>query len=253
MLPRIETPEERELTGKLTELAALEAQLTERELDLATLQSELRVFEARYLRAVGRLFAELDELRAQFSEAEARGHPHDQDQRRRATEARTQANASAEAVSTATVTDDVEFHPGDDLKTLYRQIAKLVHPDLSTSEIDRARRNRFMAEANRAYSQGDESKLRGLLDEWESSPESVPGDGVGAELVRTIRKIHQVKARLVVIDSAIADLRRSDLFALKERADESARNGRDLLAQMATQLKAEIANVRQEMQTERTS
>jgi hypothetical protein len=46
-----------------------------------------------------------------------------------------------------------------------------------------------MAEANRAYEEGDEERLRVILQEWEGSPESVKGDGPGAELVRVIRKI----------------------------------------------------------------
>ena len=49
MLARTETPEERELAKK-TALTALEGQLAERELDLATLEAEIRAFEARYLR-----------------------------------------------------------------------------------------------------------------------------------------------------------------------------------------------------------
>lgn len=252
MLTRTETPEERELTKKRAELAALEVQLAEEELDLVTLQAEIRAFEARYLRTVGRLFSELDELRAQVTESEAQRHPDDLDKRRRATESRTQANTSADAVSAAVVTEDVEFRPGDELKRLYRQVAKLVHPDLATSEDERARRNRMMAEANRAYSQRDEAKLRALLEEWELSPEAVPGDGVGAELVRNIRKIHQVQRRLAVIDSEIANLKHSDIFALKERAETSARSGLDLLVQMAEQLKTEIGRMRQSMQVERT-
>ncbi len=233
-------------------MTALEGQLAERELDLATLQAEIRGFEARYLRTVGRLFSELDELHAQLTESEARRHPDDPHQHQRAEEARAQANASAEAAGVAVLTDDAEFRPSDDLKALYRRIAKLVHPDLATSERERERRTKIMAEANRAYAQGDEAKLRALLDEWELSPESVPGDGVGAELVRTIRKIHQVERRLVVIDSEIADLKQTDLFSLKTRADASARSGQDPLTEMAEQLKAEISKVRQNLKVDDT-
>lgn len=35
-----------------------------------------------------------------------------------------------------------------------------------------------------------EARLRAILNEWDTSPEAVTGDGIGAELIRTIRKIH---------------------------------------------------------------
>ena len=54
---QIETPEERELENKKAELASLEADLVQRELDLATLRAELTIFENGYLRTVGLLYA----------------------------------------------------------------------------------------------------------------------------------------------------------------------------------------------------
>lgn len=71
------TPEERELEKKKAELALLESKLAERELDLATLQAELHVFEQRYLRIVGSRYAELDEVKALIAEARARLNPDD--------------------------------------------------------------------------------------------------------------------------------------------------------------------------------
>ena len=103
MLAPTEAPEERELAKKRAQLTALEGQLAERELDLATLQAEIRGFEASYLRTVGRLFSELDELHAQVTESEARRHSDDPDQRQRAAKARARANASAEAAGAAIV------------------------------------------------------------------------------------------------------------------------------------------------------
>ena len=72
---RNQTPEERELEKKQAEFAALEAELIQRELDLATLRAELAEFESRYLRTVGVLYAELDEIEAQIAEAQARRKP----------------------------------------------------------------------------------------------------------------------------------------------------------------------------------
>jgi len=55
-LTRKQTPEERELESKRVRLAALEAELVQRELDLTTLKAELTTIEARYLYEVGTLY-----------------------------------------------------------------------------------------------------------------------------------------------------------------------------------------------------
>ena len=239
------TPEERELRRKAAELVTLEGELAERELELVTLQNELRAFEIRYLRAVGALYAELDELEAQLAEAEARQHPKEHSFRQRATQARAKANESAHAVSTVPSTkEEDDFQPGNELKKLYREIAKRIHPDLATDEANRARRTRLMAEANEAYAAGDESRLRAVWDDWHSSPESVEGEGIAAELVRTIRKIHQVERRLAEIATALTELKQSELHRLRDRVIEAEAHARDLLAEMAEQLRRHIAVVR---------
>ena len=76
-LLRQQSPEERELEKKRAELKQIEAELAERELLLATLSGELAAFEKKYLRTVGRKYAELDEVCAQIYEVEARLAPAD--------------------------------------------------------------------------------------------------------------------------------------------------------------------------------
>ncbi|MGQ9555648.1 MAG: exonuclease domain-containing protein [Anaerolineae bacterium] len=60
-----------------------------------------------------------------------------------------------------------------ELKALYREVAKLVHPDLATDQVERERRTRVMAEANAAYERGDVETLRRILREWKPRPEVV--------------------------------------------------------------------------------
>ena len=67
-LETLRTPEEEELKHKLEELALLEAELAEKELELATLTAELQALDSRYLRVVGRRFAQLDQLNAEIAE-----------------------------------------------------------------------------------------------------------------------------------------------------------------------------------------
>lgn len=239
------SPEQRELEKKTAKLSVLEVRLAERELDLATLQNELRAFEARYFRSVGTLFAELDDLEAQIVEADARRHPQDQSLHERAAQARAKASESAQTVSLARRTErDVAFEPSQALKQLYREIARRIHPDLSTDERNRARRTRLMAEANKAYADRDEARLHAILDEWENSPEAVEGEGVAAELVRTIRKIHQVEGRLSALEAEMTELRSSDLWQLSQRVRQEHGNGRDVLAEMANQLETQVAQAR---------
>jgi len=240
-----ETPEERELSKKLSELATLEAELAQRELDLATLRAELHAFENRYLRIVGVRYAEIDEIEAQIGEALARLNAKDSKAQEQAAEARAQAKESAEATGNIKEQEEpIKFKPSENLKKLYWEVAKRIHPDLATDEEERIRRQRLMAEANRAYEEGDEERLRAILREWEESPESVKGDGPGTELVRVIRKIAQVEERLRNIEIEINQLKESDLYRLKTKVEEMEIEGIDQLAEMAEQLDEQIEDAR---------
>ena len=193
-ITQIKAPEARELEKKRAELATLEARLAERELDLATLQAELHSFEGTYLRTVGSRLAELDQIEAQIAEAGARNKPKDREVQQRASQARAQAEESARAVEAEQEAGKREpFMPSENLKKLYREVAKRIHPDLATDESERKRRHELMTEANRAYAEGDAARLEAILRDWESSPESAKGEGPGAELGRVIPRLLRSK------------------------------------------------------------
>jgi chromosome segregation ATPase len=244
-----QTPEEQELARKQAELATLEAELAQGELDFATLRAELHAFEARYLRIVGARYAQLDEIKAQIAEALADAAPREQKSRTEARRARAQAHESADAAGQAG--DEGEwphkFQPSENLRKLYREVARRIHPDLGSDDQDRDRRTQLMAEANRAYEEGDEARLQAILQEWESSPEAVKGEGTGAELVRVIRKIAQVRRRLRDIETEIAGLKESDFYKLKVKVDQAEAEGCDLLVEMVARLDGQIAEARQEL------
>jgi hypothetical protein len=235
------TPEERELSRKLYELSELEVELAQRELDFATLQAELHTFEAKYIRIVGVCYAELDEIEAQIAEAEANLKPKDNKILEQAAQARAQAQESAQATGITQEPREEKFAPSESLKKLYREVAKCIHPDLATDEKERTRRQKLMADANGAYEEGNAAKLRAILAEWVSSPESVKGEGIAVELVCLIRKIAQVEKRLRVIEGEIARLEESDLYQLKTKVEAAENEGRELLAEMASRIKEEIA------------
>jgi hypothetical protein len=249
------TPEEEELQRKKARLADLEAQLADRELELASFLADLVHFEKRYLQTVGRRYAILDELKARIAEARARQDPHRQDVRDQAREARSKAQESARAVgeeSPEAPSPDDAASPSkpsrsESLNRLYRQAAKLLHPDLTLDGAERKKRHRLMAEVNEAYARGDEERIRAILREWHASPESVQGDGPGAELVRVIRKIAQVEKRLKAIAAGLEQHRQGELFKLKQAVEEAHANGRELLKDLCEQLDREIDLARTEL------
>ncbi len=59
------------------------------------------------------------------------------------------------------------------LKTLFRKVAKLVHPDLAHSDADRDKREHLMKEANAAYETADVEKLTHILQELETLSDTI--------------------------------------------------------------------------------
>jgi CII-binding regulator of phage lambda lysogenization HflD len=240
-LVRTKTPEEEELEKKRVLLRQLESQLADREVELATLQAELAAFERRYLRIVGLRYAQLDKLEAQIAAFFARQNPDDHQAQERATHANARAQVSSDATEGAESFEHSDpFVAADSPKKLYRDIARRLHPDMTVDPEEKKRRHTIMADATNAYERGDEARLREILSDCESSPESVKGEGAGADLVRVIRSIAQVKRRLEAISAQLNRIADSDLHTLKKQVDHAAKQGRDLLAEMAESLDRQI-------------
>ena len=210
-------PEEEEVERKRAELAAMETELAQRELDLATLHAELNAFERKYQQVIGIRYAELDRIEAQITEYMAH------------------------------LESSQDFRPSDSLKKLYREVAKQVHPDLATDEADRAWRQELMAAANQAYENADEERLREILHQWQSSPESVKGEGIGAELIRLLRQIAQSRGRLKSIEQEVEAVEQTELHQLKSKVVEAEETGQDLMTEMAIILDKEIFSAQERL------
>jgi DnaJ-domain-containing protein 1 len=205
------TPEEEEVEKKRAELAALETELAQRELDLATLHAELHAFERKYQQVIGIRYAELDRIEAQITEY------------------------------MAYLESSQDFRPSDSLKKLYREVAKQVHPDLATDEADRTRRQELMVAANQAYEDADEERLREILHKWQSSPESVKGEGIGVELIRLLRQVAQSRGRLKSIELEVEAVEQTELHQLRKQVLAAEQVGKDLFSEMALNLDEQIS------------
>jgi len=240
-------PEEAELLRKRDEQKSLENELTERELRATNLRAELGAFERRYLHLVGLRYAELDEYKAQLAERLAAEQPQNDRAQQAAREARSRADETKSGAGEKAEHEPRAFKASPEMKRLYRDVAKRIHPDLTSDRDDRTTRQQLMARANQAYEHGDEAALEKILTEYESSPEAFHGEGPGAELVRVIRRISQVRGRLAEIEAESQAMLRSDLYQLRLRVEEAAQDGRDVLKEMAQKTEEQIAEAKRRL------
>jgi hypothetical protein len=248
-------PGAEELVRRRAQLHVLTRQLLDRERDLAAFRGELHAFETSYRKALGTRYARLDELAERLDET-----PRPVDE--------------AEDGDDPDIDGPAERYPGqglpggqnwawgerepdrepeqrpvisDDAKRLFRQLARLIHPDLAADAEERERRTNLMVQANHAYELGDVQGLRRLLETWERSPDSVVGHGTKAELERVIRRIAQASERLAEIEREVAALEDSAMGWLRRRVRKAASEGWDLLSHMARELDRQIVEAEEEL------
>jgi hypothetical protein len=251
---RPKTPEELELERKSEELRTVENQLAERELELHTFRAGLMTFERRYLSVVGVKYAELDNLEAQMYEAVAKLNPMDEEAVQQAAESRAQAEETQKQVKGAEETEEAaaekkelskrkkeeKIKLSEEIRQLYRTIAKSCHPDLADDDDERARRHTFMIRVNQAYEKSDHATLRTLWNEWEASPEYVRGEGVALDLIRAIRRISRGQSRITEIGRELQELAKSELNQLRMKAEAGEKIGRDVIAEVGKKLDDQI-------------
>ena len=211
------TPEQEELERKKAELAELGTELVEKELSLATFQAELNSFENEYMRVIGTRYTELDRIEAEINEY------------------------------IALQESNQDFKPSPELKKLYREVAKKIHPDLATDDEERQRRQKLMVEVNQAYENGNLEQLKAILQDWESSPESLKGEGISFDLIRIIRQIAQSRERLKTIQTEIQLLEQTELGQLRQKILQAKETGQDLLADMANELDEQINDLKEKL------
>jgi len=195
-------PGAEELIRRKAQLQVLSKQLLDRERGLASFRNELHAFETSYRKALGSRYARLDDLAERLDATVAgedgpEGPDPDGDGPAERYPGQGVPGGQNWAWGEREPDKEPERRPviGDDAKRLFRQLARLIHPDLAGDPEERERRTNLMVAANDAYEQGDVAALERMLADWHASPEAVTGSGAAAELERTLRRIAHTERR----------------------------------------------------------
>jgi hypothetical protein len=235
-----QSPDDDALLDKREQLATVRTTLAERESELAQIRAQLKTFEGRYLRQVGILYAALDDLEARIAEREVALYDSDS-ARRHAEETRRRAQETHDAAfGDAHVAE--EFDPPPSLKTLFRDVAKRIHPDFARDDAEQKHFTLLMARANQAYSRGDTETLLRLLDDHREITASIAGEGGAAELLRITRQIQHAERDIATLEAERNTLLASELAQLRLDDETAARGHRDLLTELASGLREQIAD-----------
>jgi len=225
-------------TDLAQEIARLEALLVERKLELVALQEELRAFRELYTQLIGSRLSELAEVERAIKEAERHALGVD-------------ASVDEEEEASAHETEDAAAsHPlpvKTSLRKLFWAVARMFHPDHASDEGEARRRHSIMAEASRAYKEGDLESLHTLLGDEELRSYCASAHGVEEEEDKAARLLN-LREELRTVEYGIKRIRQDGLYRLKLSSDEEALQGRDALAAQAAQLDRQITKARRRLE-----
>jgi hypothetical protein len=216
------SPEEIELGKYKEQVAQAESRMLEFEAEAADMLRSIKWFKEQMTATIAPLILKIHILDVEV--AAARGNKAGLD---KALQALKELLGDYSGAPTAPADSDADWQekPADDeLKSMFRDAAKQVHPDLADNEQDRELRTRLMADLNEAYAKGDKDAIRNIVDQYNASEDAVQGEGVGYDLMRMIRRLYQIRNHITELESKKASLEQSDdwvnVLAAREAEDQ---------------------------------
>jgi predicted nucleic acid-binding Zn-ribbon protein len=236
-----------QLTQLRAALAQVQNELIEAEARLADRLAEINAFEFEFEARVGHLLDELAGLETEIQrytdqiqilrQKQIFGQAHiPVEQQYRRTWQRPPASAPTPPPQPLEPAAEAE------IKRLYRQLARRFHPDLSGDETERARRTEIMAAVNEAYAARSLIELATLAQQPDALAGVEPSGQTQAQLIEAMQvELNRGRRRLTEIETELRNLRYRPSVELSLDVKSARRQGRDLLAELAAELRQKIA------------
>jgi hypothetical protein len=122
----------------------------------------------------------------------------------------------------------------------------MFHPDHAADEEEAKRRHRIMAEASRAYTDGDIESLNSLLGD-EGLQAYCAGSHAPDGLEDIAGRLLSLKEQLRTVEFGIKRLKQNSLYRLKLKVEEESARGRDVLSEEANAIRRKIVKARKRL------
>ncbi|TET96851.1 MAG: hypothetical protein E3J30_10745 [Anaerolineales bacterium] len=243
-----------------SDLRSLEVDVAERQervaqlqFELSDTQADLERFEREYEVQVGSLQQRLISLEAEVEQARLRAAHRAQwgdradspdfnvdvvEQFRRTWAPREKPPEPQPPVSEETRAE---------LKQLFRVLAKRFHPDLVTDPEEKRRREKVMAQVNDAYAAQNLSVMRKLAQKPDrpETPATKTREQIIVDLKAEIVRLDRV---ILALERQLQELINSHTVRLMLEVSIAERDGGNLLAEMAADIRTEIASLEAELE-----
>ncbi|MBX3061619.1 MAG: DnaJ domain-containing protein [Anaerolineae bacterium] len=242
------------------EIERKRAELTRQRDELTKLRTELDGFAELYDKLVGRLQAELDGLWQEIESLQWQERPLDINNyttgsiwgpygsMEEAFDAKYRQGPKNDSIRIEMPTRSSASD--DELKSLYRKLARKYHPDTTTDPEEKARRTVIMAQINAAYRSRNFKELQaldfGVVRKQPVAPPPPPAQAqkTMADLVNTI---HQLQEEIDWTKIEHQKLMTSPLMQFKIEVSLARGQGRDLLRDIAAALRNDLAQARKQL------
>jgi hypothetical protein len=140
----------------------------------------------------------------------------------------------------------------DDLKRIYRRLARQYHPDLAQDDADRIHRTQLMAMINDAYAQQDRDALAALQNAAPNEESDLVKNDLPLAVLQ-LRQLQQTSAELAMRIEDLKlerfDLLHNPMMDLKIQTSLGRSKGRDVLRELAKELQEEYWSLMRRLDT----
>jgi len=244
-------------------IAEKEDEVSELSIQIQNIKNTLKVFLGEYNSRVSSLYVKLDEINLRIKEYQlridlAKGRKISQDslkniekevsetfteERRHMGDLEDEASEFSEEYREYLEQEKegptLDTEAQEELKKLYRKLARKFHPDLAKNDKQRTEFHKIMSAINEAYKNGDLETLEKYMRQAERE-EKIAKETPEEKLARLKEDYEIMLGIIAKLRAELADSEASETYKLRDKVNQAKKEGRDSLQELATSIQKEI-------------